>query len=57
MQYVVKDNANELVLFRDVIDFDQSNYHETYVLSFDFYKAFDSVDHCFLQKAKEHSGF
>ena len=59
MQYAVKgrDVANGLVLLRDVIDFAQKNNHETYVLSLDFYKAFDCVDHCFLQKVLKQSGF
>ena len=59
MQYAVKGRnvANGLVLLRDVIDFGQKNNHETYVLSLDFYKAFDCVNHCFLQKVFKKSGF
>ena len=59
MQYAVKgkDVAYELVFLRDVIDFSLTNNHETSVLSLDFYKAFDCVDHCFLQKVLKQSGF
>ena len=59
MQYAVtgSDVANGLVLLRDVIDFVQKDNDEIYVLSLDFYKAFDWVDYWFLQKVLKQSGF
>ena len=59
MQYAVKGKnvTNGLVLLRDVIDFSQKNNHKTYVLSLDFYNAFDCVDHCFLQNVVKQNGF
>ena len=63
MQYAVqrKDVANGLVLFRDISDFAQKNNHETtyvvIVVSLNFYRKFDSIDHCFSQKVLKQSNF
>jgi len=59
LQYAVKerDVTNGLITLRDVIDYVQLNHHDAYVLSIDFYKAFDCVDYCFLFKIMKKFGF
>ena len=51
MQYAFKgrDVCDWLIFLRDVIDLTQTKKQDAYVLSIDFYKAFDCVDHIFLK--------
>ena len=42
---------------RNVIDLTQTKKYDDYVLSIDFYKAFDCVDHIFLKTVSKCSGF
>ena len=46
-----------LFFLRDVIDLTQTTKLDACVLSIDFYKAFDCVDHIFLKKVLKCSGF
>ena len=59
MQYAFKgrDVCDGLIFLRDVIDLTQTKKQDAYVLSIDFYKAFDCVDHIFLKKVLKCSGF
>jgi len=45
-----RDVTNGLIALKDVIDYVQLNHHDAYVLSINFYKAFDCIDDCFLFK-------
>ena len=40
-----------LFFLRDVIDLTQTKKQDAYVLSIDFYKAFDCADHIFFKKS------
>ena len=52
-----RDVCDGLIFLRDVIDLTQTKKQDAYVLSIDFYKAFDCVDHTFLKKVLKCSGF
>ena len=53
LQYAFKgrDDSDELIFLRDVINLTQTKKQDAYVLSNDFYKAFDCIDHIFLKKS------
>ena len=59
MQHTFKgrDVFDGLFFLRDVIDLTQIKKQDVYVLSIDFYKAFDCVDHIFFKKVLECSDF
>ena len=52
-----RDVCDGLIFLRDVIDLTQTKKQDAYVLSIDFYKAFDCVDNIFFKKVLKCSGF
>ena len=51
-----RDDSDRLFL-KGIIDLTQTKKHDAYVLSIEFYKAFDFVNHVFLKKVLKCSGF
>ena len=57
--YGIKDHAifNNLYIIRDIINYANERDIPTYIIALDYEKAFDKVDHSFLQKTLSAFGF